>query len=70
MCTDFVNHSKLNSQHNRGGPLWPPYGSLSVDFEISYQFDIRSKIYGIDHGFFRKYLQPLKFNLANLSGER
>ena len=30
----FVNHSRLNSHHNwvGGGPMWPTYGSLSVEF--------------------------------------
>ena len=29
----------------RGGPMWPSNGSLSLYFDNSYQFEIRSKTY-------------------------
>ena len=42
----FVSHSRLKNQHNLGRPVWPSYGSLSVDFDNLKQFEISSKLLG------------------------
>lgn len=35
MFSKFVNHSKLHTQHKCGGPMWPSYSSMLVDFDNS-----------------------------------
>ena len=45
MCSEYANHSRLNSQHNWGGPVRPFDGHDNLHFDNEYDIHICSKTY-------------------------
>ena len=45
MCSKYAIHSRLNGQHNWGGPVWPFDQHENLHFDIEYNIHMITKNY-------------------------